>query len=426
MDQEPGHGPSSADAEQRRRAAVLAQLARRRRTRRWAVGLSAIAVSAVVITGSVVAWSSQASAATIASRIEAWHVENDRAACQLEARIVSAVGLQQRTEDVLRAAEHVPSAEQLLGDRERTTFGERREALLRSIDDGGFVTDADRSASRAWQARAAAAEAPQQFDVVAACLQDAEGVRPPRQDVTPEQARELERELRALGDPGDFDDARIDRLEAAIVQLEPTVVAAAQSRADLAALEAGLDLAPEQAVAPVRDADAYIEQLVDVVTGEHAPDAVLDLVEALAMHVAAGWMAEAWQLEAMGERDAAAALSAAATASQQAIAEVAPRPAVELEPAAPRPGRPPASGPPAPAPAPSTPQPEPGQPVEPAVPGPPTPTEPAPVDPAPVDPLPVDPSPAPSAPPLDPAPIDPPVPEPSLGSDPAPTPPPGG
>lgn len=435
MDQASGQEPvSSADAEELRRAAVLRQLAGRRRRRRWIAGLSAVAASAVVITGSVAAWSSQASAQTLANQIEAWHVDHDRAECELDVRIVSAVALQERAADVLRAAEHVPSAEALLGDRERATFGERRDALLRAIDDGGFVSDDDRSVARAWRARAAAVEDPTSFDVLAACLQDAEATRQPRRDVTPEQASELERELRALGDPRDFDDTRIDRLEAAIAQLEPTVVAVAASRADLAALEDGFGLAPEHALASVRDADAHIQSLVDALGGRHSPADVLDLVEALAMHVAAGWMAEAWQLEALGEREAAAALAAAATASQQAIADAAPRPITDRGPSAPRPARPPLSVPPNPAPAPGPVEPSNPAPPAPTVPAPsvppvePGPSEPVPSDPAPSDPGPTDPGPSdpgPSDPGPEPSPSDPPATDPPLGTEPS-QPPPGG
>lgn len=399
----------------------------RRRRRRWFVGGAALAVAAIAITGSIVSWSSQSSAETLAHRIEAWHAEHGRAGCELDVRIVSAVGLQQRAEDVLRAAEHVPSAETLLGERERTVFGERREALLRTLADGGFVTDDDRAVARTWQARAAAAADPTSFDVLAACLEDTAARRTPLKQVAPDQAPDLERELRALGDPRDFDDARIDRLEAAIGQLLPATVAIAQSRVDLASLEADLTLVPQQALASVRDADAHLRALLELVGGAHSPADVLDLVEGLAMHVAAGWVAEAWQLEAAGDLDAASARAAAAASARVAIAQAAPRPITDRGPAGPLLARPPLSEPPpltTPEPTPSV-GPEGGAwgPVDPG-PSEPAPSDPVPSEPAPVEPGPIEPGPTEPAP-TDPAPElgDPPAPDPSLApGDPTPAP----
>lgn len=389
--------------------------------RRWLVTSSALAAAAVVIAGSIGAWSSQATADTLASRIDAWHVEHDTARCELDVRIVSAVALQQRAEDVLRAAEPVARAVGLLGERERAAFGERRTALLRSLGDGGFVTDDDRAVARTWQARAAAAPDPGSFDVLAACLADAAAGRPPLKLGTREQTVDLERELRALGDPRDFDDARIDRLEAAIAQLEPTAVAAAVSRPDVGALEAGLALAPVQALASVRDADAHIRGLLTVVGGTHTAADVLDLVEALALHVAAGWVAEAWQLEAAGDRDAATARAADAESSRAALARAAPRPITDRGPAGPLPDRPPLSEPPTPQP-PAEPQPSaPGFAPELDAP---RPADPAPTDPAPSDPAPVEPAPEPAPtepPPTDPTP-EPTQPPPNPWLEPSPTP----
>ncbi|MGM1030165.1 MAG: hypothetical protein ACQEWM_09935 [Actinomycetota bacterium] len=410
MDEETERAPAlDAAAEERRRAVVLAELARKRRKRRWITGLSVLAVSAIVIAGSIIAWNSQGKAGWLARQIDAWHVEHDRAACELEERIVSAVGVQERTEDVLDAAEYVPSAEDLLGDRERASFAAQREELLRVLRDGGFVNDDDRALARAWDVRAAAAGDPESFDVLATCVADAEAAREPLADVTPEQVPGLERELRALGDPRDFDDARIDQLEAAIARLETTAVAVAESRADLATIETGFGLAPEQALASVRDADAHIRTVLAAVAESHSPGDVLDLVEALALHVAAGWMAEAWQLEAAGERDAAAARAAAAQASRDAIAQALPRPVTD--PTQPAPARPPLSEPPPP-------------PAETVEPPPVTPPAPPPVIPTtpPVTPEPGPSTPAPVDPPVPTTPGPEPVPEPEPGTSPGPAP----
>ena len=61
MDEQPEREPTgSADAEARRRIAVLAELRRRRNRRRWTVGLSTLAATALIASGSMIAWSSLA------------------------------------------------------------------------------------------------------------------------------------------------------------------------------------------------------------------------------------------------------------------------------------------------------------------------------------------------------------------------------
>ncbi len=410
VDEQPEREPAgSADAEARRRIVVLAELRRRRNRRRWIVGLSTVAATALIVSGSVVAWSSQARAGELAGKIEAWHEEHDRASCELAVRIVSAVGLERRAQDVLEAAEHVGGASWLLPDGERAAFASDREALLQTIADGGFVTAEDRELADTWEARAAAAEDPQSFDVLEACIAAAAAEREPVSGVTAERADALARELRALGDPRDFDDARIDQLEAAIDRLRVSAAATAQGRADFASLQAELDLAPDQAIASLRDSDAHLTAVLGVLRAGHTPSDVLDLVESLTLHLASAWMAEAWQLEAQGEAEAAAALAAASQSTRDAIANAAPRPVTD--PGITRPV-PPTVPPRGDAPGPTLPAPTtaPTQPVQPA------PTQPAPTQPPPTQPAPTTPAPEP----VEPAPTEPaqPAPEPEPEHDP--------
>lgn len=412
MDEQPEREPlSSADAEARRRVAVLTELRRRRRKRRWTIGIATAAASAIIISGSVVAWSSQARAGDLAGQIEAWHVEHELAGCELTERIVSAVALERRAQDVLTAAQHVRGAEWVLPSPDRSAFEQDRQALLTTIDADGFVTDDDRELADAWEARAAAAADPAAFDLRQECVDAAAAEREPIKGVTAERADALARQLRALGDPRDFDDARIDRLEAAIAVLERSAVALAQSRTGLTALQAALPLAPEQAKASLRDADSHLAALLAVVAGDHTPSDVLDLVEGITLHVAAVWMTEAWQLEAEGDAEASAALAAQSQQAQDAVAIGGSRPATQPGTTPPAPVTPPSTAPPAPQPAPA--------PVEPA-PAPPT-TAPAPppsetVGPTPSLPPPPQPEPEPEpepAPPVEPEPAPlPPLPEP--------------
>ncbi|MFP5250805.1 MAG: hypothetical protein ACLGHD_00330, partial [Actinomycetes bacterium] len=277
MDEQPAPGPHGLDAaEARRRAAVLAERHRLRRRRRWTVGLAALGASALIVSGSVVAWGSQARAGILAGQITSWHEQHEQAACELEVRIVAAVALERRAEDVLTAAEHVGGAEGVLGERERSAFGEERTALLRAIVDEGFTTADDRALADRWQQRAEAAGDTAAFDLLGACVEAAAAERPPIAAVTAENVDDLDRELRSLGDPRDFDDARIDRLEAAIARLGAAAASAAESRTDIDALRSALALAPTGAKTALGDADRHIASVLAVVRGGHTPAAVLD------------------------------------------------------------------------------------------------------------------------------------------------------
>ncbi|WP_146794458.1 hypothetical protein [Agrococcus baldri] len=390
VDEQPEREPaSSADAEARRRTAVLAELRRRRNRRRWIVGLSTVAVTALIAAGSVIAWSSQARAGDLAGQIDAWHEEHDRASCELAVRIVSAVGLERRAQDVLDAAEHVGGASWLLPAAERDAFAADRDALLRTIADGGFVTDEDRELADTWEDRAAASGDPESYDVLGECITAAAAEREPIEGVTAERADALARELRALGDPRDFDDARIDRLEAAIAQLQVSATATAEGRTAYDALKAELGLAPEQALASLRESDQHLAAVLGVLRGTHTPSDVLDLVESITLHLASAWMAEAWQLEAQGEADAAAELANAAQQTRDAIANAAPRPVTDPGTSRPTPVVPPREEAPVP-------------------------VDPAPVDPRPTRPAPTTPPTQPTTPPTQPTePVETPAPEPT-------------
>lgn len=391
VDEQPAREPSgSADAEARRRTAVLADLHRRRNRRRWIVGVSALAATALIASGSVIAWSSQARAGDLAGQIQSWHEEHERARCELEVRIVSAVGLEPRTQDVLEAAQQVADAEGLLNARERVAFASHRESLLGAIAEDGFVTAEDRELAEAWAERRAASDDPASFDVLDECLVTAAAQRTPVEGVTAERAEALARELRALGDPRDLDDARIDRFEAAIEQLTRSATAAAESRTEITALRALFPLAPEAALASLRDADARLAELLAALRGEPTPSHGLDLVEGLALHVAAAGTAEAGQLVALGEQQEAAALAAAAQQAQDALADAAPPPISDPVRIRPAPAPPPGDAEPAPEqPEPTRPNPPrpgptpPGEPSEPAPTPPPEPSQPSPTDPAP-------------------------------------------
>ncbi|MCH1883512.1 hypothetical protein [Agrococcus sp. ARC_14] len=404
MNEQPEREPtSSADAEARRRKVVLAELRRRRSRRRWTVGLSSVAATALIASGSVIAWSSQARAGDLAGQIEAWHEEHDLASCELAVRVVSAVGLERRAQDVLDAASHVGGADWVLPEHGRTAFAQDRDAILRTIADGGFVTDEDRELADSWESRAAASADPVSYDVLQECLTAAAAEREPIEGVTAERADALARELRALGDPRDFDDARIDRLEAAVAHLKASAAELAAGRTGFDDLRAELELAPEGALASLQQSDAHLAAVLGVLGGDHTASDVLDLVEGITLHVASVWMAEAWQLEALGDQDAAAARAAAAQQTRDAIANAAPRPVTDQGTTRPTPTVPPREE--SPAPVPSTPGPSTPRPTAPT----PPPTTPSPTTPAPTpDPAPSDPPPGP-----DPShePVEPPLPE---------------
>ena len=408
MDEQPEREPAgTADAEARRRAVVLGQLRRRRNRRRWTIGLSALAATALVASGSVIAWSSQARAGDVAGQIEAWHEEHELAGCELSVRIVSAVGLEQRAQDVLDAAEHLGGAEWVLPSGDRSAFEQDRRAILTTIGEDGFVTDEDRELAEHWESLAVASGDAESFDILQACLDAAAAERKPIEGVTAERADALVRELRALGDPRDFDDTRIDRLEAAIADLRGSAVALAQGRTGTDALQAALPLAPDQAKASLREADAHLTELLRVLAGDHTLSDVLDLVEGITLHVAAVWMAEAWQLEAQGDVDAAAALAAQSQLTRDAVANATPRPATDPG-TTPTPVIPPRDSAPVPvppAPQPSTPPTTPPPPVETTGPTPPLPPAPQP-EPEPEPPVEPEPEPEPE-PPLPDPPADP-------------------
>ncbi|WAC66187.1 hypothetical protein OVA14_13070 [Agrococcus sp. SL85] len=385
MDQQQASTPAVDEA--RRRGEVLAMLAGRRRRRRVLTGLAVGAAAALVATGSVAAWSSQDAAAATAAQIGAWHDDRDLAVCDAEARAVAAVALAERAEGVLRAADHVRDAEQLLGAPERAAFEEARGSVLRSIDDGAFTTQEDRSTAARWASLAAASGDAAGFDVRDACLAEAAQAREPVEGVTAERAAALQEELRQLGEADAVSTERFDRLDAAIGAVAPTVLALADSRATIATLREAFALAPADALASLEEDDRQVADLAAAVRSSGTADAALDLVERLSLQVASTWMAESFQLEAVGLAEEAAARAAAARGAQAAVAEVRPAPTTPApaEPADPAPAPAPApstpaqpSAPPAPSPtvAPEPPVVEPSEPAEPSPPVEPAPTAP--------------------------------------------------
>ncbi|WP_404313099.1 hypothetical protein LG314_04535 [Agrococcus terreus] len=383
---------------------MLAMLARRRRRRRTLLGAVAGAATLAVVGGSLVAWSAQARAASIADEIELWHSERDDARCQVAARLVLAVELESRATDVIAAAEHVSEASELLGDDARRAFRAERHALIAALGSGELLTEDDRATAARWRSAADASGDPEGFDVVAACTAEAAERRSPVEGVTAERVDALAEELRELGDPRALDAARLDALDAAIQAIAPAAMALAESRADLAGLRTAFSASPVDVLASLGASDAAVRDGAEALRREGSPLAVLDLIESLALHVAAAWMAEAWQLEADGDAEGAAERQSAAAQVQAAITQAAPRPrpiaapAPPVQPSAPAlPQGPRPSGPASPQPQPTAPSPS-NPPVIP-------PTSPGPVDP-PVDPAP-EPQPEPEPEPISPPPVDP-------------------
>lgn len=399
------------------------------RRRRLALVVAGGALVAALVAGAVVVgWSGDARAAAAAAGIDRWHDEHDAAGCGLEVRIVRAVALQDRAADVLHAAADVEHAAELLGERQRSAFGLGRSDLLGSLAAGDFVTADDRAIAARWTTAADRASEPAAFDVLGACVAAAAAARPALAvDIG---AEELERELRRLGDPRDFDDARIDGLEAAIARFAPDAIAVAESRTDPAAMRDAFAIVPEELRAPLEAADARVAAILALLAEERGPADVLDLVEGVTLHVASARAADAWRLEAEGRAEAAAAAAVAAQRARDAVRQAAPRPITDPSPL------PPASLLPAlPPEAPSLPgttdpgppgesgqgpgDPLPAPPEEPGDPLPAPPEEPGPTDPGTTDPSPTDPPPTPE-PSLEPVPAPTPAPDPS--APPAPTP----
>ncbi|GAA3609803.1 hypothetical protein [Agrococcus terreus] len=391
-------------AELRRRSEVLAMLARRRRRRRTLLGSIAGVAMLAVVGGSLVAWSAQARATSIADEIELWHAERDDARCQVAARLVLAVELESRAADVVAAAEHVSEAEDLLSEDARRAFRDQRAALRTSLDSGELLTEDDRVTAARWRAEAEASGDAEAFDVVAACTAEAAQRRSPVEGVTAERVDALAAELRELGDPRALDAARLDALDAAIRALAPSAMALAEGRAELGDLRAAFSASPTDVLASLGSSDDAVRDSAEALRRDGSPLAVLDLIESLALHVASAWMAEAWQLEADGDAAGAAERQSAAAQVQEAIAQAAPRPRPIASPAPPvQPSAPALPEGPRPS-APSSPAPQPTAPPSPSSP-PVAPTTP----PGPVDP-PVDPSPEPEPepePPIFPTPVDP-------------------
>ncbi|WP_404313098.1 hypothetical protein LG314_04530 [Agrococcus terreus] len=393
------------------------------RRRRLALVVAGSALVAALVAGAVVvSWSTDARAAAAAAGIDRWHDEHDAAGCGLEVRIVRAVALQDRAADVLDAAADVEHAAELLGERQRSAFGLGRSDLLGSLAAGDFVTADDRAVAERWTTAADRASDPAAFDVLGACVAAAAAARPAL--TVDAGADELERELRRLGDPRDFDDARIDGLEAAIARFAPVAIAVAESRTDPAAMRDAFAIVPEELRAPLDAADARVAALLALLADERGPADVLDLVEGVTLHVASARAADAWRLEAEGRAEAAAAAAVAAQRAREAVRQAAPRPITDPSPLPPA-GLLPTLPPEAPSlPGPTDPGPpgESGQGLGDALPAPPEEpglTEPGPTDPGTPDPSPTDPPPTPE-PSLEPAPTTPPTPDPS--APPAPTP----
>lgn len=295
-----------------------------RRVRPRVVVVVALGVAVALAVGSAaLAWSADARAASLAAQIDGWHDAHELAGCELTVRIVRAVALEDRSADVLEAAADVERADALLGERQRSGFAVARADLLASLRHAAFVTDDDRELAARWTA---AARSRADFDLLGACTGAAVLERPERPLARADSIAELERELRSLGDPRDFDDARIDGLEAAIARLGPAAVALAESRTASADLDAAYRGVPADLRDPLDGSEARVAALLGALDGGRSATAVLDLVEGLTLHVAAAWAADAWQLQAEGERREAAARADAAERARDAIRDAAPRP----------------------------------------------------------------------------------------------------
>jgi hypothetical protein len=230
---------------------------------------------------------------TAASReIDAWAAEHQDALCDLESRIVTSVDLEQRLAVAVDDAAAVAGAWLIINPSPRQAFESERLAAAEAFA-AGFTTEDD---------AAIAAQYAGVEDVVATCLAEPRDTVPPLTGApTPADVEALEARAAGLGDASALDVARLDALDAAVVEFAPAVQAAADARVNVNRLAATQDVLDVTATALRANA---------------GPSETLVALEALAAHAEAA-------LEAQGD---IAAEETAAEVQQPAPVQ-RPRPA---------------------------------------------------------------------------------------------------
>jgi hypothetical protein len=172
-----------------------------------------------------------------AREIDTWTGEHQQALCELDARVVTAVDLEQRLAVAVDDAAAVAAAWLIINPAPREAFEAERAAAVEAFA-AGFTTADDEAVA----ARYADVE-----DVVAACLaQPRETVAALAGAPTLADVEALESRAAGLGDPSALDAARLDALDSAVVDFAPAVLAAAEARVNvnrLAATQDALDTA---------------------------------------------------------------------------------------------------------------------------------------------------------------------------------------
>lgn len=242
--------------------------------------------------------------ATAAREIEGWAAEHQQALCELDARIVTAVDLEQRLTAAVDGAAAVAGAWLIINREPRAAFEAERVAAAEAFA-AGFTTADDQAVA----AEYAAAE-----DVVTACLAEPRETAPPLTGApTLADVEALESRAAGLGDASALDVTRLDALDAAVADFAPAVLAAAEARVNVNRLAATQD-ALDVAAAALSESGAPAETLLTL--------------EALAAHAQASLVAQG-DIEAEDEPEEQA--QAPAPAPRPAPVP-APAPAPEPEP----------------------------------------------------------------------------------------------
>ena len=225
--------------------------------------------------------------------------EQRQAECELDARVVAAVELEERVEAALESASIVQDAYLIMERVDREAFEQGRAAAVEAFAAG--FTDGDDAAT--------AAEYEGSDDPLAMCLaQQPETSAPPAGAVTVQAVEQLEDRAAALGDEPALDTARLDQLDQAVAGLGPLVLQAADARVNVNRLAASGDAL-----------GAAAEQL----RAQAGPTETLLTLDALVAHAAAA-------LEMQAELEAAQA--AEETAETEAPRAPAPEPAPAPQP----------------------------------------------------------------------------------------------
>lgn len=249
-------------------------------TRPWAyLGLGAAAlfaigsVAAVAIASdlrAVAAQSAGNSSSVLQERyvaatrtLDAWEAQQREAQCELDARIVGAVGLEERMRGALDDAAIVQDANLIIDRPQRAEFEQSRASLVEAFAEG-FTTDGDRAVADLYGG---------EQDVAAVCLAQSEtSTQPAAGPVTLAVVEELEARAASLDDPSAPDVARLDALDQAVVELAQAVLRAADAVVGVERLEATAE-ALRVAVEPLR--------------GEASPAQAVDALAALTAHAQA-------------------------------------------------------------------------------------------------------------------------------------------